>query len=235
MRILERSLERKVVVSPEGPLNAAGAQVLEARVSAIVRRGDNRVILDGRRISYISSAGLRALLVGAKSCGNEGGTFIIAALRPECREVVNVSGLLSVLDYHETVEAALAASGEGGVKSMPEDGGETTIEERREEVAVVLSVSGRLDGSGAPLLEARVSTVVAAGNARVALDCSRMSYVNSAGLRGLLVSAKTCQQSGGRFVIAALQPSCRSVVDMSGFRSVMDCRETLEAALAALS
>ena len=60
-------------------------------------------------MTYISSAGLRAVLAGATTRRHLGGRLAIAALAPECRSVLEVSGFLSFLDDHETVDAALAA------------------------------------------------------------------------------------------------------------------------------
>ncbi len=224
---------RAVLVSPSGRLDGAGAPALEAELRDAARQGD-RVVLDGRAIDYISSAGLRALLVGAKACVQEGSELAIAAFQPQCRAVMEASGLLSVLHYHETRESALAA------RSRPRapEAGEGALEigeSREEEGAVVLSLAGRLDGVGASALMGRISAAIGRGAARLVLDCEGMNYVNSAGLRSLLIGAKTCRQEGGALVVAALSPQCRSVIEMSGFFSVLDYRETREAAVAASS
>ena len=222
-----------VVVSPSGRLDGAGAPVLEAELSAIARRAGGRVVLDGRCIVYISSVGLRALLIGAKICVQEGGGLAIAALRPDCRAVMEASGLLTVLGCHETVEAALAAGAPG--RRKPADGPDVEIGERHEARALVLSLNGRLDSDGAAVLMARISAALERGAVRMVLDCAGMSYVNSAGLRALLIGTRACRQEGGTFAIAALAPQCRSVLEMSGFLSVIDYRETREAALAAIA
>ena len=105
------------------------------------------------------------------------------------------------------------------------------IEERNEGSALVVSPAGRLDGVGAPVLEARVSAVVGRGVSLVVLDCGRIVYISRAGLRTLLVSAKTCQREGVEVVVAGLRPECLSVVNASGLLLVVDCQETVEAAL----
>jgi anti-anti-sigma factor len=109
------------------------------------------------------------------------------------------------------------------------------IGERTEGTAVVVSLDGRLDGITAPDLEARIAAIVERGDTRVVLECSQMSYVSSAGLRVLLVSARKCQQGGGKLALAALQSECRSVLEMSGFLSIIECHESSEAALAAVA
>ena len=109
------------------------------------------------------------------------------------------------------------------------------IEERAAESAVVVSLNGRLDGVSAPDVEATVAGIVERGNVRVVLDCARMSYVGSAGLRTFLVGAKSCQRAGGKLCIAGLQRGCRTVIEMSGFLSFIEYCETSDAALAALA
>ena len=242
MKIEQRREGKAIVVSPFGRLDALGAADLEAHTFAIAERGDSRVVLDCSRMTYISSGGLRAVLIGAKTCQRLGGGLVIAALGPECRLVMETSGFLSFLDYHETVDAALAApdrAAPAGDRTWPAtgDGPAMEIEEHREPAhpAVVLSLNGRLIDADAPALEARVSALVARGESRLVLDCEGVRYINSAGLRTLLICARTCRQVGGNLALAALRPQCRSVVYMSGFLSFIDLHETREAALGALA
>ena len=100
--------------------------------------------------------------------------------------------------------------------------------------AVLLTLNGRLEGRNAPILTEKIFAAVGRGSPRVVLDCEGMGYVDSSGMRALLVSAKLCNEKGGRLVLAALLPECMSIIDMGGFTSVIDYRETPEAALAAL-
>ena len=109
------------------------------------------------------------------------------------------------------------------------------IEQRKEGEVAVVSLDGRLDGFTAPDLEQAVRAAVERGDTRVLLECGLMSYISSAGLRALLVGARQCQQNGGKLAIAALQPACHSVMEASGFLTVIDCHDSSEAALAALA
>ena len=233
MKIEERSEGPAVVVSPAGRLDTAGAPELEARIAAIAKTAPDRLVLDCSGLVYINSAGLRALLLGARACLQVGCEFSVAALRPDCRSVLDATGLLMVLDCPETVGAALAAP---LAESPREPGGERriAIAERELGRAVLLSLDGRLEGRNAPILTERIFAAVGRGSTRVVLDCGGMGYVDSSGLRALLVSAKLCNEKGGRLVLATLSPECQAVIDMGGFTSVIDYFETREAALAAL-
>ncbi len=156
----------------------------------------------------------------------------LAEPQPPSETVARISRALS--------EAALAAperdtNAGSHWHATPQGEHELEMEERNEGQAVVISLAGRLTDPGAPKLEARVSAIVGRGARRVVLECGRMSYVNSTGMRAMLLSARICQQKGGKLAIADLQPKCRSVVDMSGFLSVIEYHETSESAVAALA
>ena len=71
--IEERKEEGAVVVCAVGRLDGVGAPRLLARVTAILGREEPRIVLDCAQITYISSAGLRALVICAKDCRQEGG------------------------------------------------------------------------------------------------------------------------------------------------------------------
>ena len=99
----------------------------------------------------------------------------------------------------------------------------------------MLVLDGRLDGASAPELEKRIAAAVDRGDARIVLDCAAMDYISSAGLRALLTGARQCQQKDGKLAICGLVPDCRSVLEVSGFLSILDCRDTRGAALEAVS
>jgi anti-anti-sigma factor len=69
------------------------------------------VILDLADVPYVSSAGLRVVLVIAKRVAQSKRQFGLASLKPEIFSVFKVSGLTSVLKIFETPESAVTAFG----------------------------------------------------------------------------------------------------------------------------
>ena len=106
------------------------------------------------------------------------------------------------------------------------------IEEQTEGSVVIVALDGRVDGFSAPELETRISEIVDRGNTHLLLDCGKMEYISSAGLRAVLVGAKKCQQEGGKLTVCALQAACKAVMEVSGFLTILDHYDTREAALA---
>lgn len=240
MNITERMERSGIVISPMGRLDEAGAGELERRVSAAAGNGGAGIVLDASLVSSIDAAGLRALLRCATACHQQGAQFAVAALRPLSLKAVEAGGLLMIFDHYETTGAALAALGRDLPEGDPDGPGTNagygfSIGEQVHGGVVVFSLEGRLDSFGAAALEARLRAVAPGGAGRVVLDCGRMTYIDSTGLRAVLTYAKTSQQGGGAFAIADLQSKCRMVFEVGGFISIIAYHETSEAAVAALA
>lgn len=70
--------------------------------------GDRALLLDCGRVSYISSAGLRACMILARKFSAPGQAIAICSLSALNREVVAVSGFDHMIPVHDTVESAIA-------------------------------------------------------------------------------------------------------------------------------
>jgi anti-anti-sigma factor len=90
----------------------------------------------------------------------------------------------------------------------------------------VVAVKGRVDGLTADLLERALLTAVGA-HPKVAVDCSAIEYISSAGLRSLLEGARAAQIAGQAFVVCAPSHRARQVFDISRMHLVMKIQEAL--------
>ena len=68
----------------------------------------------------------------------------------------------------------------------------------------------------------------------VLLDCTHMTYVNSAGLREILLVSKRLAEEGGRLAVSGLADSVRRTFEVVGFDQMLDVHETVDEALEAL-
>jgi stage II sporulation protein AA (anti-sigma F factor antagonist) len=68
--------------------------------------GARGTIIDFSDLEYISSAGLRIVLMGAKRAKQGGTRLALYGLRDSIREVFKVSGFLKILDVFDTREEA---------------------------------------------------------------------------------------------------------------------------------
>jgi len=108
------------------------------------------------------------------------------------------------------------------------------LQTRREDNAVVVTISGRLDAVTAPDYEKRIRELIDGGNTCLVVDFEQLDYISSAGLRALLLMGKLLKEKGGQVCFANVVGNVRSVFDMSGFTTIFKMEDSTAAALAAL-
>lgn len=106
---------------------------------------------------------------------------------------------------------------------------------KNEANATVVTITGRLDAVTAPEYEKKVQELIGGGNLSFVVDFERLDYISSAGLRGLLVTAKQLKAKSGQVRFANVKGAVREVFDMSGFNSIFAMDDSVAAALAALA
>ncbi|MBO0801379.1 MAG: STAS domain-containing protein [Blastocatellia bacterium] len=75
-----------------GRIDASTSPNLEHAVNAAIDGGGQRVIFDMSKVDYISSAGLRAILLAAKKAKAAGGGAAVFGLQAGVEEVFTVAG-----------------------------------------------------------------------------------------------------------------------------------------------
>jgi anti-anti-sigma factor len=92
------------ILMVSGRIDAAAARELEAQLKDAIAEGAAKLLLDLGEVSYISSPGLRALLIAAKAAKAAGSLYALCALRPEVREIFDMSGFdrIRILPDRET-------------------------------------------------------------------------------------------------------------------------------------
>jgi anti-anti-sigma factor len=100
----------------------------------------------------------------------------------------------------------------------------------REGVAVI-ELEGRLDITSSPQLESSVDEVFDSGQRALVIDCSKLKYISSSGLRVLLIAARKFSAAGGRLVLCGVAGHIRKIFDISGFSSIFTIKDTQEEAV----
>ncbi|MFO1124616.1 MAG: STAS domain-containing protein [Methylocystis sp.] len=100
-----------LVVRPQDRIDSGSAGTFEERCAALIAEGPNKVVIDFSQVHYISSAGLRAILVVAKQAKSLGGVLTLCGLQGNVKEVMSVSGFDVLLGAHRGVADAWTALG----------------------------------------------------------------------------------------------------------------------------
>ncbi len=99
-----------VVVRLAGRLDSGTAPAAEARLAPLLG-GTPHLAIDLSQLEYISSAGLRVLLVVAKRVQQAKGRVVLFGLAPKIREVFAISGFDRIFAIEADAAAAIAAAG----------------------------------------------------------------------------------------------------------------------------
>ena len=101
--------DNAIVVTADGRVDGANARDFQSALEPVIEASDQAVILDMERLTYISSAGLRVILLAAKSLQRKDAALSICSLSDPIREIFSVSGFDQIIPIHATQAEALAA------------------------------------------------------------------------------------------------------------------------------
>ena len=99
-----------LVLSPVGRLDSDNAHAFESVIMGQIRKGEQRLVVDFTRLDFISSSGLRILLIAAKTLRAEDGTLVLCGMKEHIREVFQISGFGHIIPIEDSLEAALASA-----------------------------------------------------------------------------------------------------------------------------
>lgn len=105
MEIKHESFGEAAIVVPVGRVDSATAKAFEAQLLQVVHGAAVRIVVDFSELDYISSAGLRVVLVGAKMTRSPR-KFALCGMKPHIREIFDVSGFAKILSILPDRESA---------------------------------------------------------------------------------------------------------------------------------
>jgi len=100
-----------LIAKAEGRIDGVNARDFEEAMKAAISTDDSTVVIDLEGLSYISSAGLRVILLIAKTLRNRNAELVLCSLSAPIREVFEISGFDKIIPVHASREQALASIG----------------------------------------------------------------------------------------------------------------------------
>jgi anti-sigma B factor antagonist/stage II sporulation protein AA (anti-sigma F factor antagonist) len=129
MQSTSRAYADVAVIAPEGRIDhAAAADFEHAVVPLLAPAGGAQagLVLDFAGVPYISSAGLRVLMIAGKALRARKARIGLAAAQPVVAQILAISRFDSVLEIHATVRDALAAISPAAAAAYDASGGGTS-------------------------------------------------------------------------------------------------------------
>ncbi|MCK9220786.1 MAG: STAS domain-containing protein [Bacteroidales bacterium] len=105
------------------------------------------------------------------------------------------------------------------------------LSEQKTPQCTIVGIIGRLDTTNYSLLEKKLMDLIDNQQTHILVECSKMDYVSSSGLRILLMALKKITLAKGKFVLCGLQENIREIFEISGFTNIFEICGSKEDAL----
>lgn len=97
------------VIKLAGALDIVGVTEIDVRFSGYCSGEHVRVVVDLADVEFLASIGIRLLTSNAKSLTSRGGKLVLLSPVEEVRNVLEITGILSIIPTFDRVEDAQAA------------------------------------------------------------------------------------------------------------------------------
>ena len=97
-----------LVLNPIGRIDGTNAKAFEEALLGRIDAGDANILMNFEGINYISSAGLRVLLMAAKRTSQTQGKLALCAVQDHIQEVFKFSGFSEIIPIHDDRPAAIS-------------------------------------------------------------------------------------------------------------------------------
>jgi anti-anti-sigma factor len=105
------------------------------------------------------------------------------------------------------------------------------LTEQKKDQCMIIGIEGRLDTTNYAVLEKKLMDLIDSHQDKILVDCSKMDYISSSGLRILLMALKKITLAKGRFALCCLQENIHEIFEISGFTSIFEIHLSREDAL----
>ncbi len=108
MRINIKNIDQVTVVEMTGELDSTTAPTVQNQILPLAQE-NRRIVLDMSGTLYMSSAGLRILLLLYRQISSGSGRIALAGLSDEIKDTMNITGFLNFFKIYDNVNLAAEA------------------------------------------------------------------------------------------------------------------------------
>ena len=106
--------------------------------------------------------------------------------------------------------------------------------ERNDGILIAMA-EGRVDGANAQEFQGALTDAIEPSDRAVILDLGEITYISSAGLRVILLTARALRRQDAELAVCSLSASIREVFEISGFDKIIPVRDSRTEAIASFS
>lgn len=110
MRLESELLDGNILkITLDGRLDVEGTQAIDMKFTALTATRRAAILVDMSNVSFLASIGMRTLLTCAKAAANRGGKLVMLSPQPMVREVLDRSGVATLIPVADDLDAAREA------------------------------------------------------------------------------------------------------------------------------
>jgi anti-anti-sigma factor len=98
-----------VKITLSGRMDIDGVKQIETTFAEMTAAPRTGIVVDMSGVPYMSSIGIRALLMNAKAVAKRGGKFVLLSPEANVRNVLSTSGIDQLIAVHDDLDSALSA------------------------------------------------------------------------------------------------------------------------------
>jgi anti-anti-sigma factor len=112
MEIRDERIGDTCVVTAKGRLDSGASATFADRIGGLIASSKPKLLIDLAGVDFVTSAGLRAVLVLVKRIKAADGSFAVCGVQQSVREVLDITGFTDMLKIHAARAEAIAAMSE---------------------------------------------------------------------------------------------------------------------------
>ena len=96
------------LINVKGRVDSYTASKLSDAIDSVNKNGCFKIILDLKELEFMSSAGLRALLIGQRTCKRYNrGELVLAAVPKKVYDAIELAGFVPLFNFYENTTTAV--------------------------------------------------------------------------------------------------------------------------------
>ncbi len=108
MQVTTKNSDKGAVISVSGDIDLYTSPDLRKAITKLVKKKISLLVVDLKQVDYMDSSGVATLVEGLQLTARYDGSFRVASLNEDVREVFELARLDKVFDIYDNLDQALA-------------------------------------------------------------------------------------------------------------------------------
>ena len=109
MELEEERVGEACIVTARGRLDGASSSIFADRISGLITDQKPTILVDFTAVDFVTSAGLRAVLILLKKVKAANGSFALCGVQDSVREILDISGFTAMISIYPARSDGIAA------------------------------------------------------------------------------------------------------------------------------